>query len=259
MSTDFSEDDQSDLERLLDGRADDVRSARLRRLTGLLGAAAAPARPHELRGEGEALAAFRAARRDSAVARRVRIALPTAKVAAAVVAIVLGSAAAAMATGLVPPLLDTRPQVLTHASARVSPTGGDGDDGPRTSSAAPVRTASALPRTSVPAPEVGGPEPSESPLATSARMSGIDLCAAYLTLGESQRPRALSDTMFAPLVALADDMQSVDAYCGQILAPASPTPSPTPSSSSSPSPSSSPSSSSSPSLSPSVTATDRTG
>ena len=259
MFIDPSDDDREDLDRLLDGgQADDVRSLRLRRLADLLGAAAASARPDELRGEGDALAGFRAARQAQAAAhrvpaRRVRVGLPAAKVAAAVVTtLVMGSTAAAIAAGLVPnPLHDIGPPLSTHASTGVSPSGSEAQDGLRSPSAAPLPTATARPGASAAASPAGtGPVPSGSSSGTGAPLADGELCTSYLSLSESQRPEALTEARFAPLVALAGEPGSVDAYCDQLLRSPSPTPSETPSPTPSPSPSTSTEVSSSPAVEP---------
>ena len=260
MATDFSDEDREDLERLIGGRGDDVCSPRLRGLADVLRAAAAPARPHELRGEDDAVAAFRVARSgSSAAARRARICLPAVKVAAVVaVAITLGSAAAGMAAGVVPnPLVDFGLPLLPHSSTAVSSPSASASDGVRSLSAAATPSASVPGGTSVPVPPAGGlPVPSLPSLATGASWSVADLCTWYRALGESQRPWALAEPVFAPLVTIAGGAASVDAYCDRVqespsASPAlTPTPTPTPTPAPSPSPTPSPSSPS-PSPSPS--------
>jgi hypothetical protein len=263
MFIDSSDDDREDLDRLLDGgradepredpdrlldggRADDARAVRLRRLSDLLGVASAPARPDELRGEGDALAAFQAARRAQPAGHRVPAArrVPVgsaAKVAAAVAtALAMGGTAAAMAAGLVPNPLPDIVSPSTHASTGVSPSGRAARDRLRSPSAAPLPTAAASGASAATSPAGAGPAPA-SPQAAGATLATGDLCTLYLSLSESERPEALTEARFAPLVKVAGEPESVDAYCDQLLRSPSPTPSRTPSPTLTPSPSPTPS------------------
>ena len=244
MSTDPFNNDRDDLERLLDGQGGDLPSPRLQRLSDLLAAAAGPARPHELRGEEDALAAFRAAQGQSAAAagRPHSLAAMTrsriARIAAAVVAIsAMGTTAVAMATGTVSHVVGrNHPPASSQAPAPGAPSpGGKGQGSLPFSPAmtAPGTSALAAP-TSPTMPSASGTLPSDSPSVTGGSPSLTGLCREYLAISQPRRRQALKEPRFAPLISSAGGRGKVDAYCSQLLAPASP-------SSSSPEPSPSPS------------------
>lgn len=245
MSTDPFDDDPHNLESLLEGQGSDTSSLRIRRLANLLAAATAPAHPHELRGEHDALAAFRAAREhrvqpvDQASRwARMRRSL-VAKIAAAVVAIAaMGTTAVAMATGSVPHVLvRTPPSISSEASAAGSPPpGGEGRNGVPFSPAIAAPGTSASPTPTNLATPPGSPRvPSRSPSPTGGSPSLTGLCGAYLAISPPQRRQALEDPRFAPLVASAGGREKVGAYCKRIEVP-SPRPTRSPHSSASPLP-----------------------
>ncbi|MGE5290745.1 MAG: hypothetical protein ACM3ML_26850 [Micromonosporaceae bacterium] len=157
-------------------------------LAGLLAAAAAPARSHELAGKKEALAAFRAARLSPATQLRRRPMIGTSiarvltlKVAAAAAALAAGGVALAAGTGHLP----------THL-------------GPATPAA---HTSSA-----------STPSPSHHRGSTATPSASLyGLCHAY-TAGAGANPgKALQNPAFAGLIAAAGGKDNVQAFCAGVL------------------------------------------
>jgi hypothetical protein len=242
MTTDPSDFSRDDLENLLDGQGGRLPPPHLRPLAALLSAAAVPGRPDELRGERDALAAFRAGRVHYVAAGRLpsRVARTTAKIAAAVFAMTsIGATAVAMATGSAPKYLPapTHLSAPSQASAPESPsTGGGNQHVPAPSAVTPPWTAQPrVPATSV-TPSGGGASPSGSPSGTANPTSLTGLCRAYLAISEPRRRQALKDPTFRPLTSSAGGRGKVDAYCEDLLASPSRPPAGSPTTSPSPSP-----------------------
>lgn len=232
MTTDPSDFPRDDLESLLDGRGDDLPSAHLQRLANLLAAAAAPGGANELRGERDALAAFRAVR-DSQVAagretsRAARTTSWPAKIAVGVAALAsVGTTAVAMASGS-PPHLHVPTQLSAPSAGPTagppSPGGGRQHVVPTPSGVMPSWTGG-VPGPAASATRSGGAMPSGSPSPTAEPTSVTGLCRAYLAITESRRRQALQDPKFAPLVTPAGGKGKVDGYCTQLLASPSPSP-----------------------------------
>jgi hypothetical protein len=247
MTTPPSDLHRDDLERLLEGQGGDPPSPHLHRLAHLLAAAAAPSRPHELRGEHAARDAFRAARDHPVAARRVRSRAAiagsrAAKIAAAILAITsAGTTAVAMATGSVPHfLVRTQSPVPSAAPAPESPSRGAERHYvlPAPRAVTPPSTGRS-PGPAIPTASSGGvTSPPESPSVTVAPPPLTGLCRDYLAIPEPRRRQAMKDPKFTPLVSPAGGKGRVDAYCGQLLTSLSPSPAPP---TSSPSPEVSPS------------------
>ncbi|MGC5019107.1 hypothetical protein [Micromonospora sp. DT47] len=182
-------------------------------LTRLLSAASAPARPGELAGEQEALAAFRAVRVAGAAApvapARRRRGLTTGVVAwIGGIAATATAGAAFAAVTIDRPAEPPRPPVPAPGS-----TGGDqgGSSSPSGagSSGGPTTTPGAVPSSAATTP--GGP----GKPAGAGQLAGQ--CRAYLAKSEGQRRQALASPGFADLVAAAGGAGQVTAYCQRLL------------------------------------------
>jgi hypothetical protein len=179
-------------------------------LSGLLAAAAGPARRHELTGETEALVAFRYAqlaspgghaRRSKAKTMWPRLA--GIKVAAIAVALATAGVAVAAGTGVLPtPFTDDPPTAAPEltssqprgATDRTDPIPGGGTSaGPGASSTAP-------------------------PATTDAPSSLVGLCRAYEARKRSDPERALDSPSLRPLIEAAGGRDKVDGYCEELLA-----------------------------------------
>ncbi|MFV2103268.1 hypothetical protein [Micromonospora sp. LOL_024] len=206
-------------------------------LASLLRAAAAPPRERELAGEEAALAAFRAARRDSPVgssgARSVRrrfTAGATAWIAGLVATVTAGAALAASGPDRPepPPPASSPTAPATSLTEQTTspvvpaPTLGDGGHtGDR--AGAPTTRPSAGPTYDAPAPVTPTPDGSAQPDTGASGFVGPGnsasitdrngLCRAYLAKPQRQRERALRTPAFAELVAAAGGAELVEAYC----------------------------------------------
>ncbi|TNH25259.1 hypothetical protein FHG89_23405 [Micromonospora orduensis] len=182
-----------------------------------LAAAAAPARPGELAGEQEALAAFRAARANPqpAVSRRSRRhRLTTGAVAwiGALAATATAGVAFAAVTLDQPP----DPSPPAPSSPRPSPTdAGASPSGDR--GAEPGRATSGTPSTT-------GATPSEA--VPAGQLHG--LCRAWQAKKPDQREKALRTPGFQELVTAAGGAAQVGPYCQELVPEATPTPTATP-------------------------------
>jgi hypothetical protein len=176
-----------------------------RRLMRLLSQATAPARPHELRGEDAAMAAFRDGRRVTAPAagRRLRAGawarLVTVKAGAIALALTATGVALATGTGIIPSHLPGM------APAESSPSASANRAFPSTPHPGESRgDASQVGQT---------PPPSQS-------LDG--LCRAYLAQVGTNRAKVLEDPMFGALVRAAGDTDKVPAFCEVLTHGASP-------------------------------------
>ncbi|WP_433612506.1 hypothetical protein ACQP2P_01525 [Dactylosporangium sp. CA-139114] len=164
------------------------------RLHDLLSAAAAPGRRHELRGEEEAVAAFRQEYRPrTAPARRPRRKRRLlAVVATAVVAVGVGGTAFAASTGHLPAPVQT--WLDSHTSSGSSPT------------------------STVPAPQLsrGSPSPSPRPSTTP-----LESCRAW----NARADKPVTEELRRELSLLAGGEASVDSYCRRVLGTVSTSPS----------------------------------
>ncbi|MGC4763704.1 hypothetical protein ACLQ20_12695 [Micromonospora sp. DT46] len=234
-------------DRLLDAaRADASRTPDAEPLARLLSAAAAPARPGELAGEEDALAAFRAARAAGPAAgavpsprRRRFTAGAMAWGAGIAVTATAGAAFAAVtlerADDPAPPPRPTTPAPATTGPHRDGTTG---DTGGRPTGTPPHP--SATPTSGAPAPGSTAGDAPGSPQQRTGQLHG--LCRAYLAKKPAQREKALDTPSFARLVAAAGGREQVEGFCGELLPEvaakespdkppkkgSSPTPSPTP-------------------------------
>ncbi|WP_241562948.1 hypothetical protein [Micromonospora costi] len=177
-------------------------------LAELLGAAAAPTRPHELAGEQAALAAFRAARAAASATstrapRRRRFTAGAVAWAAAALATATAGAAFAAVNLDRPPDFVPPPGPETSSPIKdgpdSSPTGGNTTSSPGSSPTA--------------APSPGTTGPTASPEQTT-QLS--ELCRVYLAAKPAQREEALQTRRFAPLVAAAGGAGKVKGYCQRI-------------------------------------------
>ncbi|MEV7328036.1 hypothetical protein [Micromonospora sp. NPDC093244] len=188
-------------------------------LAGLLAAAAAPARPGELAGEQEALAAFRAARADQqpAVSRRSRRRRLTTGAVAWVGALAATATAAGVAFAAV--TLDQPPDPSppqAPSSPRPSPT----DAG-----ASPSGDRGAVPDRATPgAPSATGVTPSGALPASQLR----GLCRAWQAKKPDQREKALRTPGWRELVTAAGGPAQVGPYCQRLLHEATPAPTTSP-------------------------------
>jgi hypothetical protein len=173
-------------------------------LTDLLAATAAPARDGELAGEHAAVAAFRAARLDTALQPRRPSMLTTllakllaAKITAAavVLAVAAGGIATAAATGYLPTRLGGNPATAPAHSVT------------STTSATPSSARASDDHDATPSP--GSPPPSPS-------LTG--LCNAYTAGAGSEHGKALDSPAFRALVTAAGGKDEVDAYCANLHA-----------------------------------------
>ncbi|GAA4137072.1 hypothetical protein [Actinomadura keratinilytica] len=199
--------DRAAAERLLDGAVDGPHADALARL---LARAAAPAQESELVGEEAAVAAFRAASSASGAAapgaaarrgavrrragrRRPRLAGAfTAKIAAAVLATVVGGGVA-VAAGTLP----LRPA-------------GEGTSSSRTPSPSPDAS------TSVPLRTGGAASPSQR---TTADSKLVEQCRDYRGLDGDDKAKALRSQRFQDLAKAAGGDAQVSRYCSRLLQP----------------------------------------
>ncbi|MET9854911.1 hypothetical protein ABZY57_18440 [Streptomyces sp. NPDC006450] len=179
-------------------------SERHEALAGLLAAAAAPAGKHELSGEQEALALFRAARLAPSPGR-VPVPVPApgstrrslltpatllgAKVAAAVLAAALGGVAVAAGTGNLPTVLGGTPE---HDLPAASPAPGT------------------LVAPDAPSPEASG----RSSAAVPADLA--ELCRSFARAPGPRPEEVLAEQRFAALVAAAGSLSGVPGYCAPV-------------------------------------------
>jgi hypothetical protein len=171
------------------------------RLTAVLAAATAPARPGELSGEEAALAAFRQAKLAPAARPRHRSTLArvvSVKVAALSLAVTgLGGIAVAAGSGALPNPLDRKPPVASPSPSRIAAAGPGATETQRAVPAEPRRH--------------GTPSAGPSP-------SMLGLCRAYRARPARERGKALETPAFAALVAAAGgDGKKVDRYCDGLL------------------------------------------
>lgn len=210
--------DRTESDRFLDAvRAGQPTDAADEPLARLLSAAGAPARPGELAGEREALAAFRAARSAPAPApartpRRRRFTTGAVVWIAGIAATATAGAAFAAVTLDQPEEPAPPPRSTTPApgpSDRESGGSPSSTGGGTPTSGAPSRTGA--PSTgSAPTTRGGGPKPDGS-----AQVAG--LCRAYLAKKPDQRAKALETPGFAPLVNAAGGAAEVEAFCRRLV------------------------------------------
>ncbi|MFJ6194520.1 hypothetical protein [Micromonospora sp. NPDC092111] len=203
--------DRPESERLLDTAAAGTPLAAAP-LARLLAAAAAPARPGELAGEQEAVAAFRAARATRADAPVV----PTRRrrgLTAGMVAWVAGLAATATAgvafaaVTLDHPAEPERPPSPAPTSVEPTP-----QRSPRATHLTPSGKPGPGPSSAAVPATPGGPRKP----AGAGRLAGH--CRAYLAKSPGQRAKALTRPGFADLVAAVGGADRVEAFCRGLLA-----------------------------------------
>jgi PT repeat len=170
-------------------------------LAATLRAAAGPARPGELAGRHQALAAFNRARQDPVVCQRrpsmiktTLLKLLTVK-AATIAAVVVGTGGVALAasTGAIPNPLNNHPAPAASASKS----------------------------------HPGAPDASARPGNADPSPSLVGLCHAYTAGAGSDHGKALESPAFQALLTAAGGKDKVDAFCTGILASAKPTDHPT--------------------------------
>ncbi|MFY1594162.1 hypothetical protein [Micromonospora sp. WMMD737] len=216
--------DRGASDRLLDAaRADASRTPDAEPLARLLSAAAAPARPGELAGEQDALAAFRAARAAGPAAgavpsprRRRFTAGAVAWGAGIAVTATAGAAFAAVTLDRADdPAPPPRPATPTPAPATTRPhrDGSTGDPGGRPTGTPP--RPSAAPTSGAPAPGSTAGDAPGAPREQTGQLRG--LCNAYLAKKPAQREKALDRPSFARLVAAAGGRERVEGFCGRLL------------------------------------------
>ncbi|WP_328347396.1 hypothetical protein [Micromonospora sp. NBC_00421] len=204
--------DRAEAERLLDPTGTGTPSTD-DPLARLLAAAAAPARPDELAGEHEAVAAFRAARTAAtpgpAVAGRRRRRLTT-----GVVAWIAGVAATATAgVAFAAVTLDDRPPERTPGPG---PSASEtGSTRPTPHRQGPSRRSTAAPGGTPSVTAVPPATPHDGKPAGSGKLVGQ--CRAYLAKSSEQRLKAVTRPGFADLVAAAGGADRVEAYCRELV------------------------------------------
>ncbi|WP_431729350.1 hypothetical protein [Verrucosispora sp. TAA-831] len=223
---------RAESDRLLDTAAAPSSAGTGDPLAGLLRAAAAPPRDHELTGEQAALAAFRAARRGdapvpSARPRRRRLtAGAVAWIAAVAATATAGAALAAVnldrpAPPPVPPATSAPAETSAPATPTPSETRPDATADPTGStstSASPSPTSS----------PTGSPSPSETGTPEASTYGGpldpghTGHCRSYLSKSERQREKAMDSPGFAELRDAAGGAENVAAYCRALLAEVDP-------------------------------------
>ncbi|SCL33239.1 hypothetical protein GA0070624_4691 [Micromonospora rhizosphaerae] len=212
--------DRAGSERLLDAaRAGRRPSPDADPLVQLLAAAAAPANPGELSGEGQALAAFRAARAAPAPVRAAR----RRRIGAGAVAWLAGLAATATAGAAFAAVSLDRPEEPAPPSAPTTP-GSSGADGSQSQTPGGGTTGGgprASPSTAG-APSTAGGGPGRP--ADTQQLTG--LCRAYLAKPAGQRARALETPTFADLVVAAGGADRVDGFCRRLMPEQAPKASP---------------------------------
>jgi len=195
-------------ERLLEA----VAARRLRaddELSRLLLAASAPGQPDELRGLGEALAAFRAAvptgqaGRHAAPRRGALRRFMTVKIAAIVGAAALGGVALASGVGVLTNPLAPSPSGLPSLATSESPLGtGEHPTARPTPDPNPSHSVAPLPSTGLPG-----------------------LCHAYDRDPEKESGKALDNPAYAALISAAGGREQVEAFCADLLVGKTTTPS----------------------------------
>jgi hypothetical protein len=177
-------------------------------LSDLLAAAAAPARPEELKGEARALTAFRYAapgtsegspRRSTAKSMWARLA--SIKVAAIAAALATTGVALAAGTGVLPTPFTADPPTAAPDLTSSRPGGDPAGNAPTTTGAlgGPAATATGPAPTATPDPSMAGQ------------------CRAYRAQARSDPEGALDSPTFERLVIAAGGRDKVDAYCDQVL------------------------------------------
>ncbi|MCX4390756.1 hypothetical protein OG777_28065 [Micromonospora peucetia] len=212
--------DRAASDRLLDPARADAQDTPYRGgpepLARLLSAAAAPARPGELAGEEEALAAFRAARAAGPAVepapspRRRRFTGAVAWGAGIVVTATAGAAFAAVtldrADDPAPPPRPATPAPATTDPDRGGSTGATGGGHPTGTPSHPSAATS------------GAPAPGTAPGTPEQRTTQLrGLCRAYLAKKPAQRQKALDTPAFAHLVTAAGGREQVDGFCGKLV------------------------------------------
>ncbi|SBT42436.1 hypothetical protein [Micromonospora narathiwatensis] len=209
--------DRAESERLLDAaRAGRAPSPGVDPLARLLAAATAPADSTELRGEEQALAAFRAARvnppaRPARAPRRGRFRVGVAAWAAGLTAVATAGVAVA-AVNLDRSGVPSPPPASTTAGGATAGSTGTG------SSTMPAQTREASPTTGAATPSAE-PDPTGSADAGRPAQPGnlAGHCRAYLSKSAKQRARALETPGFADLVTAAGGADQVEAYCLRLV------------------------------------------
>ncbi|MEU4781891.1 hypothetical protein [Micromonospora sp. NPDC023633] len=202
-------------------------------LARLLSAAAVPARPGELAGEEDALAAFRAARAAGPAAetvppprRRRFTAGAVAWGAGIAVTATAGAAFAAVtldrADDPVPPPRPATPTPATPAPGTTEPErdGPTAATGGHPSGSAPHP--SAAPTSGAPVPGATAGDSRRTPEPRTEELRG--LCQAYLARRPAQREKALDNPAFAQLVTAAGGRERVGDFCGELVPEAAETP-----------------------------------
>lgn len=184
--------DRETAEMLLLGRAASP-LADTGQVAGILAAASAPARDHELAGEARAIAAFRMAQLRP-VGRTRRPSIGVTKLLAVKAVLTL----AGLTGGGV---------ALAAATGHLHPSGGDG------TSAAGLLGASA---TTVAAPSHAGTPASHPSASPSPSLRG--LCRAYTARVGNNPGKALDNPAFSALIGAAGGRDNVAAYCTSLLA-----------------------------------------
>ncbi|MFI9639724.1 hypothetical protein ACIG87_06595 [Micromonospora sp. NPDC051925] len=206
--------DRAEAERLLDPTGTGTPPSTDDPLARLLAAAAGPARPDELAGEQEAVAAFRAARAAAVpgpvvAGRRRRRRLTT-----GVVAWIAGLAATATAgVAFAAVTLDDRP-------AERVPDPVPSDTHPTPHRSGPDRQS---PSRRPPVAPGGAPSAPVAPYATphhgepAGRGKLVGQCRAYLAKSPQQRGKAVTKPGFVDLMAAAGGADRVEAYCRDLV------------------------------------------
>ncbi|RLK25990.1 hypothetical protein DER29_4008 [Micromonospora sp. M71_S20] len=197
-------------------------------LARLLSAAAAPARPGELAGEEDAVAAFRAARAAGPAAggvpsprRRRFTAGAVAWGAGIAVTATAGAAFAAVTLDRADdPPPPPRPATPTPAAPAPAPAttdphrgGPTGDTGGRPTGTPPRSSAAATSGAPVPGSTAG--DAPGTPQQRTEQLRG--LCRAYLAKKPAQREKALDSPSFAHLVTAAGGRERVEGFCGELV------------------------------------------
>jgi hypothetical protein len=194
-------------ERLLAGQPTDPDHPGLRRL---LAAAAAPARPDELAGEGAILAEFAQAHRTRTSANparrrhaaRLRIGRTAAKVTVGCVLVAAGGTAFAAETGALPDVLQRHAHELFSALGVPAPASSGTQRGGRPSTPAD-RSPTGTNRT-------------PSPAGTKA----VELCQAWDAARKDPHGKAMAAERLRELLEVAGGERSVPTFCANVLAKA---------------------------------------
>ncbi|MFI7079129.1 hypothetical protein ACIBO1_17710 [Micromonospora sp. NPDC049903] len=221
-------------DRLLDTAAPPSASGPDDPLAGLLRAAAAPPRDHELAGEQAALAAFRAARQGAAPVTSPSVRPRRRRFTAGAVAWIAGVAATATAGAALAAVNLDRPEPPPVPPATSAPAETSAPATPTPSETRPDTTADPTGSTSAsvsPSPTVsptGSPSPSETGTPEASAYGGpLDSghtghCRSYLSKSERQREKAMDSPGFADLRDAAGGAENVAAYCRALLAEVDP-------------------------------------